>query len=423
MPLSSPVRLGIAGLGGYAGSVRQAVQTWGRQSQPQVTLAAVCDPALDQHHEVAAELKAQGVAVHAEFASLLADPTIEAVWLPLPIDLHRPFTEQALAAGKAVMCEKPAAGVLQDVDAMIAARDRAGRPVAIGYQSIYDPRTLTLKKRVLNGELGPIRHARVHALWPRDTRYFGRSDWAGKLKRGDTWVLDSPANNAVAHYINLPLYLLGESLDTSAIPVRIEAELYRAAEIENYDTCSFRIHLSNGADLLVIYSHACVAPAVGPVVELLGEKKQAILTVQDVMLQDESGAREVITSDRSAHACMVDRFAKLVRGVESPDVGCATLEVARAQSLVASAASEAAGIVQVPDHQISIHHTETGGIIRAIRDIGRIVPACIARNQMLHESGLLDFSQPAGVLDLHGYHRFSGPKTNTPTASDMVETA
>ena len=55
-----------------------------------------------------------------DFEHLLACD-IQAVWLPLPIDLHCPYTKLALAAGTAVLCEKPAAGCVDDVDDMIAA--------------------------------------------------------------------------------------------------------------------------------------------------------------------------------------------------------------------------------------------------------------------------------------------------------------
>src|SRR5829696_1805709 len=80
------------------------------------------------------------------YAELL-DLPIDAVWLPLPIHLHRPYTERALAAGKAVLCEKPAAGCVDDVDAMIAARDASGRGVLIGFQDVYQPCVIQLKRR------------------------------------------------------------------------------------------------------------------------------------------------------------------------------------------------------------------------------------------------------------------------------------
>ena len=125
--------------------------------------------------------------VFARWEDLLAHPA-EAVWLPLPIPLHRPYTEQALAAGKAVLCEKPAAGCVQDLDAMQDAQSRAGLPVAIGFQDIYEPTTLALKRALLDGRDrgGPVGNA--HRLLARATAAITPAppgpDASGRTARG-----------------------------------------------------------------------------------------------------------------------------------------------------------------------------------------------------------------------------------------------
>ena len=55
--------------------------------------------------------------------------------------------------------------------------------------------------------------------WPRDLAYYRRNTWAGRLRDPDTggWVLDSPANNAMAHFLHNLLYLAGERPDRSAL--------------------------------------------------------------------------------------------------------------------------------------------------------------------------------------------------------------
>jgi hypothetical protein len=75
-----------------------------------------------------------------------------------------------------------------------------------------------------------------------------------------TWVLDSPANNAAAHDLHNLLFLLGDEYNTSATPVQIEAETYRARDIASFDTIAARIHLEGtDAELLFTASHA-IAP-------------------------------------------------------------------------------------------------------------------------------------------------------------------
>src|SRR4051794_24982716 len=117
MEMPPPIRFGVAGLGGYAAHVSERLLEAARSPQPAAQLVAICEPQPDHYVARAAHLRKHGVQLFTTFEQLLAAP-IDAVWLPLPIDLHRPFTEMALRAGKAVLCEKPAAGSVDDVDLM-----------------------------------------------------------------------------------------------------------------------------------------------------------------------------------------------------------------------------------------------------------------------------------------------------------------
>src|ERR1700685_968014 len=67
---------------------------------------------------------------YGSYEALLADPDIDAIYNPLPNELHVPWTERALAAGKHVLCEKPIALDADEVRRLIAARDRSGRLLA-----------------------------------------------------------------------------------------------------------------------------------------------------------------------------------------------------------------------------------------------------------------------------------------------------
>src|SRR4051794_24853366 len=101
------VRFGVAGLGGFAKFVTERLIGEAQSRQPAAELVAVCDPRAAQFVDRTQQLAQRGTQIFDSFDELLA-ADIEAVWLPLPIDLHRQYTEKALAAGKAVLCEKPA---------------------------------------------------------------------------------------------------------------------------------------------------------------------------------------------------------------------------------------------------------------------------------------------------------------------------
>jgi predicted dehydrogenase len=406
-----PVLFGLAGLGGYAAMICRLLMEQSASDRPAgsetaARLIAVCDPDLERHAASAEKLRSQGVQVFRRWEELLAQQ-IEAVWLPLPIPLHRPYTEQALAAGKAVVCEKPAAGCVQDLDAMAAARDRSALPVAIGFQDIYKPSTRTLKQALVTGRIGKVRSATLTACWPRDSRYYGRSAWAGRQKQDGVWVMDSPASNALAHFLNLALFLLGESDSESASLASVEAELYRANPIENYDTCGLRLTTGTGVRLLVLFTHACRTPH-DPRIVIHGERGTVTYYAgQSAQIQSEDDA-QAISLHGESHVSMVERFAHLVRGV--PDERhVATLEIARAHLVAVNGASEAAPARDVPASAVEIWPSAEDGELRTIAGIEDLFQQCAIEQRLPHETGLADWTSPPGKRDLRGYDYFSGP--------------
>jgi predicted dehydrogenase len=77
-------------------------------------------------------------------------------------------------------------------------------------------------------------------------------------------VLDSPVNNATAHYLHNMLYLLGPTRATSAMPVTVQAELYRANDIRSYDTAAMRVMTDGDVEVLFFTTHAA-GEQLGPV--------------------------------------------------------------------------------------------------------------------------------------------------------------
>jgi len=83
----------------------------------------------------------------------------------------------------------------------------------VGFQDAYTQTTAKLKSRILAGEWGVIRSVRVIGAWPRPASYYQRNSWAGRIRVGESWVLDSPISNGLAHFLNLALYLAGPAPD------------------------------------------------------------------------------------------------------------------------------------------------------------------------------------------------------------------
>lgn len=398
--MTQPVNIGLVGLDGYASTAMKYLREYGLVTQPEVRFAAILPPPAQLHDPRLLQL---GVPVAESFAALLARPDIDAVWLPVPIHLHRPFTEQALAAGKAVLCEKPLTGSLQDADALIRARDQAGRPVAVAYQSIFDPLVVQVKRKLLDGVLGRINAATLYGCWPRPSSYYRRSDWPGQLRIGSTWVLDSPAHNALAHFIHLALFLLGDAPDRSALPRHVEAELYRVNPITNYDTITFRTRLNSGPVFHAALTHAC-QETLDPVLTLHGTKGTLTWSYAGVQINSMP-----LRHSTALHRDLLERFARLVRGIPDPTRFPSTLEAARAEVLLINAVSEAAAIVQVPP-DASREYESKGEHFRTIPGIEAALQNCLTQRQLLHETGAYPFTQPAGQLDTTNYREFRGPR-------------
>jgi len=212
-----------------------------------------------------ADLQAMGVPTYPTLKDFYATNSCDLVIISTPIHLHLPQTCEALANGSNVLCEKPVAATIQEAKQMIEARDKSGKFVAIGYQwSFCDP-IGDLKRDIQAGLFGAPKRLRTLVLWPRNEKYYARNTWAGVMRddRGN-WILDSPVNNATAHYLHNMFYVLGDKLDTSAVPVDVVAELYRAKDTENFDTGVLRCHTDTGVEI-VFYSTHSVKETKGPV--------------------------------------------------------------------------------------------------------------------------------------------------------------
>ena len=102
-----------------------------------------------------------GLAVHGSYEALLADPGIDAVYIPLPNHLHVEWTLKCLAAGKPVLTEKPIALRAEEIDQIIAARDASGLLAAEAYMIVHHPQWQRAKEWFEAGEIGDLVHADV----------------------------------------------------------------------------------------------------------------------------------------------------------------------------------------------------------------------------------------------------------------------
>ena len=121
-------------------------------------LLAVASRSQDKADEYARKHKVKRA--YGSYADLLADPEIDVIYNPLPNHLHAEWTIKAIQAGKHVLCEKPLALSLAEVDAMSAAAERSGKVIAEAFMYRSHPQTLKTREIVADGRLGKIKMVR-----------------------------------------------------------------------------------------------------------------------------------------------------------------------------------------------------------------------------------------------------------------------
>jgi len=146
-PSTSALRIGVLGAARIARLFVEAV----RPSR-KVSVSAVASRDAER---AAAFARETGIArVHASYDALFADPEIDAVYVPLPNNLHATWSIRAAQAGKHVLCEKPLAASAADARAMFDAAERAGVYLVEAYPYRAQPQTLKLKQLLADGAIG-----------------------------------------------------------------------------------------------------------------------------------------------------------------------------------------------------------------------------------------------------------------------------
>jgi predicted dehydrogenase len=111
---------------------------------------------------------------YASYEELLADPLIEAVYVPLPNHLHLEWTIAAARAGKHVLCEKPLALTSGDAERMIEACQDAGVKLMEAFMYRLHPLWRAAADAVASGQIGTLRAVQTtfsyHNIDPADIR-------------------------------------------------------------------------------------------------------------------------------------------------------------------------------------------------------------------------------------------------------------
>ena len=258
---TDPLRVGVIGMGGFAGAHHRALR--GLEAARECRVVCACDPNHDgfRSEREALDFAGRSVQVYPDYRRMLDAhaAALDVVTVPTPVPLHAPMHRACVERGIACYLEKPPTLYHAELEEMLAAEAGAARATQVAFNFIVEDTRQALKARILRGDFGAVRRVGFVGIAPRKSTYFTRSAWAGRLLMDGRPVLDSCIGNAMAHYLhNLHFWCGQGALFSWDPPVSAEAELYRAHAIESFDTCFLRARTEAGIGLHVAATHAGV---------------------------------------------------------------------------------------------------------------------------------------------------------------------
>ena len=240
------------------------------------------------------------------YEELLADPEIDAVYIPLPNELHLTWTQAAADAGKHVLCEKPVARSTEEAMAMAEHCKKRGVLLMEAFMWRYSPRIVSVRQRIQDGEIGTLRIINVSFSFSIDP-----TDWRLDPERGGGALFD-----VGCYGVNAARFFTQREPDTvqalvrrgpTGVDMTLATQLgFTSGVIANID-CSFELPYRNRLELVgtggsIVLDDAFL-PGLNPTATLL-------------RLGSDSGAAAPETlqfDNRNQYSAMVDHFALSVQ--------------------------------------------------------------------------------------------------------------
>ena len=249
--------------------------------------------------------------VYEDYEAVLSDSEIDAVYIPLPNNMHFPWTIKALAAGKHVLCEKPLACNAAEARAMAASAEEADRLLMEAFMYRFHPRSQRIKEIVDSGDIGKARLIRSAFCYHMDEKIFQNGDNA-RLKddMGGGALLD-----VGCYGVSVARWLMG------AEPINVQAQaIYHPDGVDAHVAGTLRF-----ADDRLAVIEASFISALQQTFSVIGSngalelphdafiplEKDALYIQRKV---DEETGRQHIIPGADEYQLMVEHFADAVSG-------------------------------------------------------------------------------------------------------------
>ena len=127
----------------------------GMQHGQLTEVTAIASRSLEAAQKAASELKI--AKAYGTYEELLADPNVDAIYNPLPNDLHVEWTAKAARAGKHVLCEKPIALDAQQAETLLTIQQETGVKIAEAFMVKLHPEWLRTQELIAQDRIGDLR--------------------------------------------------------------------------------------------------------------------------------------------------------------------------------------------------------------------------------------------------------------------------
>ncbi len=174
------------------------------EAHSECELKAVAD--INEERKAELESRSPGVPFYKSVEELLAaEKELDVVNICTPNGVHAGLARKALTSRKHVVVEKPMGLSKQECESLIFESLHVSKHIFVVMQNRYSPPSRWLKSLVDENRFGEIYMVQINCYWNRDDRYYGKSDWKGKLD------LDGgPLFTQFSHFIDIMYWLFGD---------------------------------------------------------------------------------------------------------------------------------------------------------------------------------------------------------------------
>lgn len=225
------------------------------QKCPEMSYAGVASRTVEKTARFVATFGGQA---YPSYDALLADSSIDAVYVPLPPALHYEWGRKVLESGKHLLMEKPFTTSLEETKSLLRLAEEKNLAVHENYMFLYHSQLAKIRALIVDGTLGELRLIRTAFGFPKR----GRDDFRYKKALGGGALLDCGG-----YPVRLALELLGESTQVTQArlsqPEGYEVDLFGSAVLENKDglcsQISFGMDNSYKCELEIWGSKGCIS--------------------------------------------------------------------------------------------------------------------------------------------------------------------